>query len=464
MATIPYFVLGPNTLLSIIGLIHGPDKTVPTPEEDWREARVDVVIPAFNEENNIALCLASVAKQTLQPQRIILIDDGSADRTIDYARAFCATNSIELIAFHRHESIGKTPTLKRQSREYDSDVEFILDGDTVLESPDYIERMVEELYKGKGIASACGTILTMRDRDRTAMLELESVQNFLKVRPGASVYPQESWFRHIQRGVTDLYREMLYFFLQKFIYHGHMVFFGGTINPVGCAVAYRRKVLKNLIFDHYEPILGDDLTNSEDIFIGFAINNLGLRTIQLTDVYARSQEPAAGAVPHQIYLWSSSFFQSCYYFDELLRSPFKAFKRYLHERRENLAMSEHVIEEKRHVHEAYRQPFGEDYTKEYGRPIGWAVFMSALEKVAFPTVLTIMMILQLWTPIAITLVAETAASLAILSVVAKGRRLEYFSKGLLIAPLRYGVLAFDLVTMARFASDLWIFRNRRWRK
>ncbi len=34
MATTPYFVLSPNTVLSIIGLLHGPDTTEPNPSED----------------------------------------------------------------------------------------------------------------------------------------------------------------------------------------------------------------------------------------------------------------------------------------------------------------------------------------------------------------------------------------------------------------------------------------------
>ncbi|MBU1394733.1 MAG: glycosyltransferase, partial [Gammaproteobacteria bacterium] len=152
MATTPYFILSPNTVLSIIGLIHGPDKTVPNPAQDWRDATVDVVIPAFNEESNIPLCLAALARQTRKPTRIILIDDGSHDRTVEYARTFCDLNGMDLIAIRRAQSIGKTPTLKRQSREFDSDVEFILDGDTVLESDNYIDRVVEELYKGAGIA------------------------------------------------------------------------------------------------------------------------------------------------------------------------------------------------------------------------------------------------------------------------------------------------------------------------
>ncbi len=465
MATTPYFVLSPNTVLSIIGLLHGPDKTVPNPAEDWREASVDVVIPALNEENNIALCLTSLARQTRKPKRIILIDDGSSDNTIAYAESFCELNGMELIAIRRKEPIGKTPTLKRQAREFDSDVEFILDGDTILESTNYIERMVEELYQGRGIASACGTILPLRDRDRRTLLAEPTMQKFIAANPEASIYPTQNWFHHLQRGITDLYRDVLYFFLQKFIYHGQMVFFGGILNPVGCAVAYRRSDLKEIIFDHYEPILGDDLTNSEDIFIGFALNDSGFRNIQLNDVYARSQEPEVGAIPNQLYLWSSSFLQSCYYFDELVRSPFKAFKRYRHHRDEKKSIAGNPSIEEQRVHkEQYRQPFGKAYTLEYGRPIGWVLFMSALEKIGFPTALLIMAIMQLWEPLALTVGIETLLSLSILTIVAKGRRLEYLFKGALITPLRYGALFFELITIGRFASDLWIFKNNRWRK
>ncbi len=460
MATIPYFVIVPNTLMSIIGFLHGPDKTVPTPAEDWREAKVDVVIPAFNEERNIPLCLASIAKQTLRPRQIILIDDGSNDKTSEYAKTFCELNDMEVLVIKRKAPIGKTPTIKRQAREFDSDVEFVLDGDTILESENYIERAVQELYQGVGIASACGTILPLRERDRTALLDTPVVQKFLDASPDAPIRSKSiSWIRRLQRGITNLYRDVLYMLLQKFFYRGQMVFFGSMLNPVGCAVAYRRKYVKDL-FDHYEPILGDDLTNSEDIFIGFALVNQGYRNIQLTDVYARSEEPEATNLPRQLYMWSSSFMQSCYYFDVLLSSPFKALKR----RRQRRRAKNGKVEEKRRIKEAYRQAFGSEHTQQYGRPLGWIFFSVALEKISFPVLLLISVFMGWWELLGITLLAETALALIILIAVAEGRRLEYFLKGVAIAPIRYVPLMFDLVTMTRFALDLWVFRNRRWRK
>src|SRR5688500_3570735 len=331
MAVFPYFVLGPNAILSLVGLTKGPDRTSPTPAEDWRNASVDVVIPAFNEADTIVLCLASLLRQTFRPRRIILVDDGSTDTTIESAEAFCKQNDLKLIAIRRRSPIGKTPTIKRQAREFDSDVEFILDGDTVLESPDYIERTVQELYQGVGIASACGTVLPMRRRDRRAIAQDSKVKAFAQFTNLRQPLTDEATYPAILRGVTNLYREVLYLFLQRFVYRGQMVFFGTITNPVGCAVAYRRKYVEAL-FEHVSPILGDDLTNSEDIFIGMGMLNEGYRNIQLTDVYARTVEPPCTRLLRQVYRWSSSFLQSCFYYDDLLRSPFRGLKRWQQKR------------------------------------------------------------------------------------------------------------------------------------
>ncbi|HEY0659767.1 MAG TPA: glycosyltransferase family 2 protein [Lysobacter sp.] len=463
MATAPWFVLSPNALLSAVGLLKGPDKTIPTPAEDWRAAVVDVVIPAYKEEDNIIHCLASLAQQTFAVRNVILVEDGAKDQTVPRAREYAAAAGLNLTVIERAASIGKTPTIKRQSREFDSDVEFILDGDTFLESPTYIERCVQELYQGVGIASACGTILPMRPKDRHALAQTEAFRRW----HGAATYDDP----HALKGrmhslwwwITNTYRECLYLFLQRFVYKGQMVFFGSITNPVGCAVAYRRQYIKNL-FDRYEPIFGDDLTNSEDIFIGFALNNEGYRNIQLQDVMARSEEPEVQRLPRQIYLWSSSFLQSCYYFDALLRTPFKSLKLWNKKRRDKASGEAQRVADLRKIKEQYRQPFGERFTVEYGRPIGWSMFLSATEKIGFPTALIIMLILRMWEPLAVTILAEMIISLTALVVVARGQRLSILLKGILVTPLRYALMLAEVFTITRFAVDLWITGNRRWRK
>jgi glycosyltransferase involved in cell wall biosynthesis len=482
------------------------------------------VIPAFNEADTIVFCLASLMRQTLRPHRVILVDDGSTDGTIHSARAFCEQNGVELMAIQRRKPIGKTPTIKRQAREFDSDVEFILDGDTVLESPNYIERAVQELYQGVGIASACGTILPLRRRDRRSLAADPSVKAFAETPGVPQPLTEEPALTALLRGVTNVYREVLYLYLQRFIYRGQMVFFGSITNPVGCAVAYRRKYVEAL-FDAVGPRLGDDLTNSEDIFIGMGMLNEGYRNIQLNDVYARTVEPPCNRLFRQVYLWSSSFLQSSFYYNDLLRSPLHTLKRWrlrsqraprstaavspvrleamalagaggigrgtgamttllrttgtmppsltsvpdgvalpadLHEALGRVATSENA--ERRQVSEAYRQPFGREYTRRNGRPVGWLLASAAVEKVFFPTALLIMLLLGHWEAFWVTVACESLIGLTALVLVTKGKRIEFFFKGLAVIPVRYILLASELVTLGRFASDLWITKNRKWRK
>ncbi|HYO45552.1 MAG TPA: glycosyltransferase [Gemmatimonadota bacterium] len=461
MAVYPLFVVSPNTIVSLIGYMRGPDKTIAVPTEDYRQAKVDVVIPCLNEERNITLALASIARQTMQPRQIILVDDGSLDRTVEFAQEFSRINGIELRAIRRKQPIGKTPTIKRQAREFDSDVEFILDADTVLDSDNYIERTVEELYKAVGIASACGIIMPQRRRDRERFGRTTSMQRFLVNHPEGRVFEERSGLRRFLRGITNLYRETLYMYLQRFIYRGQMTFFGSISGPIGCAVAYRRQYVENL-FDKYEPIMGDDLTNSEDVFLGLASLNEGHRNIQLQDVVARTEEPEFQRLHKQLYLWSSAFLQSAFYFDALMWSPFKSLRRLVNgDWRRNRPRS---FDEKRRVAEPYRQAFGEEITKRRGRPMGWVLLMGVVEKLFFPAFIIIMIALGLWEALIVTIVAEILLASTLLAISAPGQRVEYFLKCILITPIRYATLMLDFVTALRFAADLWIFGNRKWRK
>ena len=63
-----------------------------------------------------------------------------------------------------------------------------------------------------------------------------------------------------------------------------------------------------------------------------------------------------------------------------------------------------------------------------------------------------------------TAIAETAICLFALCFVMKGRRLEYLLKGLLGTPIRYALVGVELLTIGRFATDIWITKNRKWRK
>jgi len=120
--------------------------------------------------------------------------------------------------------------------------------------------------------------------------------------------------------------------------------------------------------------------------------------------------------------------------------------------------------DRRIVREPYRQAFGRERTATYGRPAGWILLNSAIEKVFFPTTLLIMLIYRNWEALAVTVAAETIICMMALALVMKGKRLEYAFKAIAVTPIRYALIGMELVTIGRFATDLWITRNRSWRK
>lgn len=463
MAFIPYFVLGPTALMGLIGLLHGPDKTVPTPNEDWKKATLDLLIPTFNEEKTIILCLASIGRQTIQPRQIFIYDDASNDRTLRFAKYYADLHKLDLNIIKRHHSEGKTPSIHYAIHKSDADVLAVVDGDTVLKSDTYLERLVQELYQGVGIACACGMVLPLTERDRKIEYDTDHLNAISSLHPDVQFSPDTHWYQKVERSITNAYREELYLFLQRYIYHSEMVFFGTLIFPIGCAVVYRRAYLKD-IFDYYTKMFGFDLTTSEDIFFGFAFAEKGYRNVVVQDVYAFTMEPRFFSLFHQIFKWSSSFLQSCYYFDSLFFTPFK-YPRYLIKKLKDSRDPElKKMKDKRKIKEAYRQAFGVDYTKKYGRNVGWFVFTSACEKLSYPTFILVLMILGYWEPLFITIGAEVTLYTITITFMHKNRRIRNFFKAILFTPIRYSQIMFDLVVIGRFMIDLWVTRNRRWRK
>ena len=456
MAVLPLFVVGPNAILSVIGHIRGP-KPVQAPNLDaLRELEVDVVIPAYNERATVALCLASVMRQTIKPNSVTVIDDGSDDDTADVAEAFAAANDFPVRVIRRRHSIGKTPGLKIESRNLDGDVEFILDADTVLISEDYIAGLVSQLFRVPGIASVSGMVYPLRDRDRAALAGLDSMRRLRERRPELDLTLRRPLFNRVAKGIANFYRDAIFQFMQVFFYAGVINLFGSMPNPVGCAVAYRREYVKEF-FDFYEPAMGDNMTSSEDIFLGTAFMAHGYHNTQALEVIARTEVPEIHKIPNQLVKWFSAWLQTAFYLPAMVASPFKSLRRYRHNKR-NAAVAQ-----QRRVVDGYRQPFGLRFVHSLGRPSGWLIFSGLFEKVSFVLVLLVLILISAWEALIYTIIAEAALFTLFLAIFSKGRRLEFALKGVAVTPFRYGMMVLDLVVLARFLFDLVTLR-RSWRK
>ena len=73
-------------------------RTEPLPPCDDTEYQLDIIIPAYNVEAQLAGCMQSVLGQkSSYPFRVILVEDGATDRTAEIANRFAGIENVQVI-------------------------------------------------------------------------------------------------------------------------------------------------------------------------------------------------------------------------------------------------------------------------------------------------------------------------------------------------------------------------------
>ncbi|MDE5708561.1 MAG: glycosyltransferase, partial [Alistipes sp.] len=118
------------------------------------DSSVSVIIPLYNKEREIAGTLRSVLAQTLRPKEIIVVDDGSTDRSASIVDAVAAEEG--LIRLVRQPNAGECAARNRAIAEVGggSDLVALLDADDEWE-PGFLEEIanLRREYPGCGIYS-----------------------------------------------------------------------------------------------------------------------------------------------------------------------------------------------------------------------------------------------------------------------------------------------------------------------
>lgn len=92
---------------------------------------IEVVIPAYNAAAYIEKTLASVVAQTLPPERIIVVDDGSTDATVDIVRRFAAERATMAIECVSQPNSGVSAARNRGLELVRADFVALVDADDV---------------------------------------------------------------------------------------------------------------------------------------------------------------------------------------------------------------------------------------------------------------------------------------------------------------------------------------------
>lgn len=460
MALLFYFP-GSQIPLSIAGLIKKAKYQEPNPN---LEKKVHVIIPVKNEEKRIPYALGSLLSQDYKNLELTVVNNLSSDKTLEVSKKIAESfpEEYETRVLDNPEP-GKTPSIKMAMRERpDRDLTFILDADTYLTDTNYISTLAAQFGNSK-VGSAYGTVKPIRpnrvgeayqrfvvdmfsEKDNSKSQDLEErITSELNTKKGLlnkSLVVQRAFLEQDLKEIVEAskpntkvgffdrmviaHRASLYSFDQNFIKRGQMGLYGTTTFPVGCGVMYDTELLSS-IFSEYEKTLGDNLTSSEDIFLGFAMRERGRCNFYVPTVHMETAEPKMSKYFKQNSMWNSSFIQSSFYFRNY---TFKMFS-----------------------------------TKgEYEKAMGASILFPLIEKITYPALLSYFAAVGNY-EIVLGALGFEIASYALINFCAaeKGYRFKSLADLLYAEPLRLASFFSELYTSGKFVKDL-ITNNRKWRK
>lgn len=115
--------------------------------------KISIVVPAYNLANYIELTLDSIIRQTYKNIEVIVVDDGSTDRTYDVCRNYANCNSNYDIQVIRKENGGVSSARNAGIAAANGEYICFVDGDDLISV-----NMVKKLYEIMGVSglSSCG--------------------------------------------------------------------------------------------------------------------------------------------------------------------------------------------------------------------------------------------------------------------------------------------------------------------
>lgn len=110
-----------------------------------RKPLVSVIIPAYNEERYLSFCLSSLLGQSFRNFEIILIDDGSTDKTPEIAEKFSVSYFLQ-----DHLGTGKARNLGAKKAR--GEILVFVDADMIFDT-DFLNYLILPIIDGKAIGT-----------------------------------------------------------------------------------------------------------------------------------------------------------------------------------------------------------------------------------------------------------------------------------------------------------------------
>ncbi len=135
---------------------------------------LSIIIPVYNEERHIEDCLDSISKQTIMPDKVIVVDNNCTDGTIAIAQKYKFVEVVE------ESNQGVVYARNKGFDSVKSDIIGRIDADVIL--PDnWVERVIEYFNKKDSAGSAltgCGYFRNFHAFPKSVTYKIQDIMTF----------------------------------------------------------------------------------------------------------------------------------------------------------------------------------------------------------------------------------------------------------------------------------------------
>lgn len=135
-----------------------------------RSPTLSILIPAYNEEKTIARTIDSCLIQSEKADKIIVVNDGSKDKTLEILKSYGEQITIVDLA---HNTGNKSKAQEIGLQHVDTDLFITADADTRLDV-DFVKKM-KETFMHNDVSAVCGYVESERNNWLTALRELNYI-------------------------------------------------------------------------------------------------------------------------------------------------------------------------------------------------------------------------------------------------------------------------------------------------
>lgn len=126
--------------------------------------KIAITVGVYNEEKHIADLLDALLRQTQLPDEIIIVDDGSKDKTAEIIKEYSRHNAI--LKYIYQENAGPAAARNKAWKNSVSDICIFTDGDCVPEK-NWVEELIKP-FEDERVGATAGTYKTLNNESLLA--------------------------------------------------------------------------------------------------------------------------------------------------------------------------------------------------------------------------------------------------------------------------------------------------------